>query len=407
MKRSKQILVAAPALGCLLFLGTSRGQKPDRTTVSGAVVDARSLAPVAGVEVAWRSQTERTDAAGRYTIQLPAGIREVRFTATGRRPVTKVLVLRQPGARATQDVLLSDGAGRKALALDRGSLLGEHGKDLESDVSGGSAISVADEYGNDDRLLPLGKARVHSPAWLSANTVAFGREGVLHDARNARRLGVFQVDVGTGDVRQLASGVGAHFVAASPRKDALVIADQKDVYVLPSLADPKSLRRIYSVGANRRFILSVAWSADDRIYFTVEDWVAVDERRSSSRSRIASIRPDGSSLVTDWASDPQLSFRYPMAGEGAEILFGRFALDGSGQALWRRDLRAGRSALLVEPALRAIHLDTKAGRLYYIHRQDLHLRDLASGGDWVIVNSVREGDFLRADRTIVRSSYSK
>ena len=67
------------------------------------------------------------------------------------------------------------GTPRKVLALDRGSRVGQHGKDLDSDVSADSTISLADEYGNHDQLLTLniGKTRVHSPVWLNATTIAF------------------------------------------------------------------------------------------------------------------------------------------------------------------------------------------------------------------------------------------
>ena len=84
-----------------------------------------------------------------------------------------------------------------------------------------------------------------------------------------------------------------------------------------------------------------------------------------------------------------------MTGEGAEIIFCRFNLDGSQQTLWSRNLRTGQIRPLATQALRAVHMDSAAGRLYYIYQQDLHLRDLKSGADWVIVNSVKESDYLR------------
>ena len=82
--------------------------------------------------------------------------------------------------------------------------------------------------------------------------------------------------------------------------------------------------------------------------------------------------------------------------EGAEIIFCRFALDGKQQTLWSRNIRTGKTKPIAEPALRAVHMDSSASRLYYMYQQDLHLRDLKSGADWVIVNSVKEADFLRS-----------
>ena len=77
------------------------------------------------------------------------------------------------------------------------------------------------------------------------------------------------------------------------------------------------------------------------------------------------------------------------------MLFGRFVLNGSGQALWRRDIRTGESRVVTEPALRAVALDAAAGRLYYIYQKDLHLKNLKTGADWTIVNSAVEAGYLQ------------
>jgi hypothetical protein len=206
-------------------------------------------------------------------------------------------------------------------------------------------------------------------------------------------MGVFEYRNGSKQVRQIASVPGAQSLSKSPRGDALAIASQKDLWVLASLSNVAPLRRIFSLGANDGFLLSVAWAADDRIYFTIDDSIAIDDRHYVSKSRIASIKPDGTDLKPDWASAPRYSYRYPALFEGAEIVFCRFALDGTGQALWSRNIRTGRTNLLAEPALRAVHVDSAESRLYYIYRQDLHLRDLKTGTDWVIVKSVSEADY--------------
>ncbi|MGH9425966.1 MAG: carboxypeptidase-like regulatory domain-containing protein, partial [Terriglobia bacterium] len=398
MKQSKRILLILHILGWslagLLFLALDRRQQPDLVIIMGTVLDPGSMTPLPGVEVSWRSQKVTSDKAGHYEIQLPAGVREISFSAPDRPRVRKVLIVRQPGSRVRQDVLLpnSPGTPRKVLALDRGSRVGQHGKDLDSDISADSSISLADEYGNHDQLLTLniGKPRVHSPVWLNATTIAFGKEGVLHHPENLRLLGVFQFQTDSARIQQVASEVGAHFLSKSPQKEALAIASQKDLYIIESLANPASLRRIFGLGANNGFLLSVFWGPDDQIFFTVDDSVQLDDRHYLSKSRIASMKADGTDLKPDWASDPQYSYRYPMRGEGAEIIFCRFALDGKQQTLWSRNLRTGKTKLVAEPALRAVHMDSSASRLYYIYQQNLHLRDLKSGADWVIVNSVKE-----------------
>jgi hypothetical protein len=404
MKQSKRILLILHILGwsfaIMLTLALARKQQPAIAIIMGTVLDSGAMAPLPGVEVSWRSQKVTSDKSGHYEIEVPAGVREISFSAPHRPPVRKVLIVRKPGSRVRQDVLLpnSPATPRKVLALDRGSRVGQHGKDLDSDVSADSTISLADEYGNHDQLLTLniGRYRVHSPVWLNAMTIAFGKEGVLHHAENSRRLGVFQFQSDSTRIQQITSEIGAHFLSKSPQNDALAIASQKDLYIMDSLSNPASLRRIFGLDANKGFLLSIAWAPDDRIYFTVDDSVQLDDRHYLNRSRIASMKADGTDLKPDWASDPQYSYRYPMNAEDAEIIFCRFTLDGNQQTLWSRNIRTGKTKPVAEPALRAVHMDSSASRLYYIYQQDLHLRNLKSGADWVIVNSVQEADYLRS-----------
>jgi hypothetical protein len=383
----------------MLFLAraTNQRQQANAAIVAGTVLDADSMTPLAGVEISWKSRKVTSDSAGRYEIQLPAGVRELSFAARDRRLVRKVIIVREPGARVRQDVLLpaSPETPRKVLALDRGSLTGQKGKDLDSDVPGDSTLSLADAYGNHDQLLTLkrGRMRVHSPVWLSPGTIAFAQAGVIHHAGNTVLLGVFQYQTDSGAIQQIASGIGAQFLSKPPHKHALAIAGQKDLYVMDSLSDPSSVRRIFGLEANKGFLLSVAWAPDDRIYFTVEDSIQLDDRHYLSKSRIASIKADGTDLKPEWAADTQYSYRYPVIFQGAEIAFCRFALDGTQQTLWSRNILTGKTKPVLEPGLRAVHKGS--GRMYYIYEQDLRLRNLKSGADWVIVNSVNEAGYLR------------
>ena len=108
------------------------------------------------------------------------------------------------------------------------------------------------------------------------------------------------------------------------------------------------------------------------------------------------MKADGTNLIPDWASDPKYSYRYPVSSSaGAEITFSRFALDGTQQTLLNRNIHTGKTKQVMEAALRAVHMDSDASRFYYIYGQNLHLRDLKSGADWVIANSVKQADYLR------------
>ena len=403
MKTSKRTLLILHILGWslagLLFLALDRRQQPRSVVITGVVLDPASMKPLTGVAIAWGTQKTQSDPSGRYEISVPVGIRELTFTLPGRPSVSKLLIVRQPAPPVTQDVLLpaDPETPRKVLALDRGSRLGPGGKELESDVAADSTLSLADEYGNHDQLLNLktGRMRVHSPIWQSPSTVLFGREGVLHRQESLKALGVFQFQLGSGTIQQIASETSAHFLSKSPKGDSLAVADQKDLYIMDSVSKASALRRIFSLGRDQGFLLSVLWGPDDRVYFTVDDSVPVDERHSLSRSRIASVKPDGSDLNASWAGDAEHSYRYPVRGEGQEILFARFNLDGKEQTLWSRDLRTGKTKPLFQPGLRMVYQDPKGNRLYYIYQQNLHFRNLKSGTDLVILNSVREADYLR------------
>jgi hypothetical protein len=404
MKKSRPILLTLFILGwsfaILLLPAPGKRRQPDLVVVMGTILDPVSMTPLPGVEVSWKSRKVTSDKIGHYGIELPVGVREISFSAPDHRPATKLVIVRQPGSPVRLDALLPDSPGtpRKVLALDRDSRVGQQGKDMDSDVSADSTISLADEYGNYDRLLALniGKNRVHSPVWLNASAIAFAKEGVVHNLENSRLLGVFQFQTDSTSIRQIASEAGIRFLSKSPQNDALAIAGDKELYVVESLSHSTPPRRIFGLDPHKGFILSIAWASDDRIYFTVDDPVQLDDRHYLSRSRIASIKADGADLKPDWASDPQYSYRYPMNAPDSEIIFCRFALDGTRQTLWSRDIRTGKTQPVAESALRSVYMDSNASRLYYIYQQDLHLRDLKSGADWVIVNSVKEADYLRS-----------
>ncbi len=403
MKQTKRILRVFPVLGLsfasLLILGWGRGHQPDTVVVRGAVLDPGSGQTLPGAEVSWRSQRVTTDRTGHYEIRLPVGIREISVSAANRPSVKKLLIIGERRSFFTQDVFLPDlaKAPRKVLVLNRGAHIGQHQKDLSSDVSAGSPISLADEFGNHDQLLALnhGKYRLYSPVWMNAATIAFGKEGVIHDPANTSQLGVFEYQTGSAQIQQIAAGIGARFISKAPRKDALAVATSRELYVIGPVSNGASPRQIFRLEPDKGFILSVAWASDDRIYFTVDDSVPLDDRHYLTRSRIASIRADGTSLDADWAAESEHSFRYPMSTNNGEILFCRFALDGKQQTLWSRNLATGKARPLFESGLRAVYLDAAENRLYYIDRDNLHLRDLKSGADWIIVNSVKEADYLR------------
>jgi hypothetical protein len=358
MKSLQAILLVTPIL-----LMPFEDKEPPPVRVSGVVVDAGTLAPLSGAEVRWDKKSIRSDAGGRYQIDVPPGAREVRIAAERYPAVTKLVIADTADAAVRLDVLLPKIPGQKVLALDRRS-----------------ALSITDAYGNADEApaLGIGGARAWSPIWLDASTIAYGQDRTIHRTENLKLLGVYRFHLDSRRTEQALSGVPASFLSKSPQSGALAVANQKEIY----LGD----RRIYDLPANAGRLLSIEWATDGRIYFTVEDRIPLDSRHSIGRSRIASIQPDGSALRPNWRSAELLSFRYPLS-EGGDLLFARFALNGSRQSIWRG------STELAAGALRPVHFDRPTQRLYYTDGHALHLRDLPSGRDFVIVTSVESADF--------------
>ena len=112
--------------------------------------------------------------------------------------------------------------------------------------------------------------------------IAYGKEGAPHNPENSRLLGVFQFQISPTRVQQIAPSIDVQFLSKSPRKDALAIANHKEIFILESLSDPGSLGRIFSLEPNKGFLLSIAWAPDDRLYFTVDDSVQLDDRHYSA-----------------------------------------------------------------------------------------------------------------------------
>jgi hypothetical protein len=400
MKRAKRIFRVVSFLGLgvasLLLLAWGRGHQSDTVLVTGTVLDPDSAQPLSGVEVSWRSQRVTTDRSGHYEIGLPVGIRKLSISGTHRPAVKKSLIIQEAGVSLIQDVVLpgSPRALQKVLVLNRGT---RAGRALRSDVPVTSTISLTDAYGNQDEFLAMntGAYGVHSPIWLNPTTLAFAKQGIVHDPSHSNQMGVFEYQTGSPRIQQIAADLGAKFLSKAPERDALVLATSKELYVLDTITKSASPRRIFKLDPEKGFILSVAWAFDDRIYFTVDDSIPLDDRHYFTRSRITSIRPDGEDLDSSWAADLNYSFRYPVAAKDGEILFSRFSLDGNQKTLCSRKLETGKTMPLIEPALRAVQLDKGGSRLYYIYRHSLHLRDLQTGADWVIVNSVEEADYLQ------------
>ena len=107
-RRILALAAAALMLGC----GVALAQTPvaQARLIAGSVINAETLAPIAGATVSASASQATTDIAGRFTLQVPAGQVDVQVAATGYFQLS-----------ATIDVRTSDVANAElALARDTG-----------------------------------------------------------------------------------------------------------------------------------------------------------------------------------------------------------------------------------------------------------------------------------------------
>jgi hypothetical protein len=386
---------AGAALALLLLLAGSfaiaRSKTEEPGQVSGKIYDAASRKPLVGVEVVWKDSKTYSDKDGLYRLAVPIGVRKLVFHFGNRPEVDKSLVIRESAQTVTLDVLVppvSDSANSYALVADRGLKLTPDGKALKSEFSGDSMICTGDERGNNDRFLQLdlGGLKAHSPVWTDGGrALLYGKEGVAPRKQDVALMGVYRYDVALRKSRQIASGQPIHFVDVSATTNTVVAATDHAVFVVNAATG--ELRKVVQEPAATSFLLSIAWGPDGRIYFAVDESVPIDAQHSYTRSRIASVMPDGSGLQPAWAADPQYSFRYPISS-GNDLLYSRFTLDGKEQTLWSRPSDAVEAKQILANVLRAVSYDPAANILYYLYRNDLHFRDLKSNFDVTLLNSV-------------------
>ena len=391
----------AAVLLLVLALGVATAAPRPTATVSGHVVDGDAWQPLAGVTIVWDKQRAVTGADGAYQLRLPAGVRTLTFSAPGRAAARKLVVIRDPGKAVRLDAVMPAGGPAPVLrlAMNRGLYLSPEGKVLPTDAKPAGTLTLADAFGNQDRPLRLNLRGFNAwaPTWApGGQAVYYGVDGTFHKPADRKYLGVFRHEPATGRTEAVLRGHGIRHIARNADGTSLAVAGEKSLYVLDAAARPNpSPRPAFSLGNARGWLLSVAWGPADWIYFTVDDQIPLDERRYASRPRIARMHSDGSGLEPRWAAAEQSACRYPLALTDGAVLYGRHSLDGTAQEVWLRPAAEESERKLADTALRPIWLDAVAHRLYYIYMLDLHVRDLRTGADLVIVQSAVQADYRR------------
>jgi hypothetical protein len=238
--------------------------------------------------------------------------------------------------------------------------------------------------------------RTYSPIWnADGRAIFYGVEGTFHKQEDRQKLGIFRFELGTGKTSPIMQGTGIIDLRLAPTGNVLAASGLRELFVItkPDKPSPNS-QLIMSISKGKGWVLGAAWGPELWIYATVDDQVPIDKRRSYNRSRIARIHATGRDLNAAWAADMAYSFRYACPSpDGKEMLYSRFRLDGKDPVILAKNLASGAVRTVATQAMRPVRFDPRLGRLYYILQNDLHLRDLKSGTDLVLVSSVENADF--------------
>jgi hypothetical protein len=263
-------------------------------------------------------------------------------------------------------------------------------------------VSITDDLGNDDRALTLGY-RGHSartPIWSpAADAIYFGVYGFAVHSDEAKKIeGVFRYDMATGQVRQLwvadhgtwVDGVWS--LALSPDGNSMVAAGQSIAYLVEDLLGPSPRHRIvldHKTAAGRPLggLQGVAWAPSAFFYLELEDR---DDPRIP-RGRIARVRPDNLQIEPKFIeSEPGELVRCPLPLADGRVMLGHTA----GPSIMVADA-AGVVSDLGILGYCPVALDPAANVLFYLDRHNLHRRNLTTGTDLVIVQSVESASLSR------------
>lgn len=386
------------AVACALLAVACTGcpQAQVHALLVGSVVDATTERPIAGVAVSSRGLTATTDGEGRYSLDIPVGVREVRFALPDGRNLRKYAVPRGAG-NIRIDVLVPDAGAPPppALLLQRGDNFDEALQDLSFEAGNQFMLSETDALGNDDHFFAprWTSQEVESPVWSPAGDAIYfsDRQGVARaDALPSR--GLQRIDPATGEVTHLWFQASApDSIAIAPDGHALVATDGASVYLFHNLLEPPVTHTTVVTpmpGPNRGFQW-LAWASGNDIYAGVAE--PVDAAASAFRYHIERLSETGEVLdprVVEDATRP-----LPLADGALVYWHGGAAVADPGLRLLEngttRDLMKG-------DGLFPVAFDRATNALTYRRGNELHRRNLETGLDLVIVQSVRSASLKPA-----------
>lgn len=135
-----------------LFPSTAAYAQPP-VSVTGRVIDAQSLAAIAGAKVAAGGVEQVTDADGRFTVALPAGMVTIEASAGGYLPEARTLTLAADAPTVTFEFLLTNRSQVSESVAVKGDLTPIDSQPATTDVTPLEVRSVAGAVDNVYRVL--------------------------------------------------------------------------------------------------------------------------------------------------------------------------------------------------------------------------------------------------------------
>jgi hypothetical protein len=385
---------AASALLAVACTGCPQAQV--HALLVGSVVDATTERPIPGVAVSSHGQTATTDGDGHYSLDITVGVREVRFGLPDGRSLHKYAVPRGAGKIRVDVLVPTAGAPpAPALLLQRGDSFDQALQDLSFDAGNQFMLSETDALGNDDHFFAphWTSQQVESPVWSpTADAIYFSdRQGVAHPDELPSR-GLQRLDPATGEVTHLwFQASPPNSIAIAPDGHALVATDEASVYLFQHLLEPPVTHTTVitpTPGPNRGFQW-LAWSPGNDIYAGVAEPVGAGA--SAFRYHIERLSPTGEVLdpqVVDDATRPlplgDGALVYCHGGQGVADPGVRLLENGTTRELMKGDW------------LFPVAFDRATNNLTYRSGSDLHRRNLETGLDLVIAQSVRSASLRPA-----------
>jgi hypothetical protein len=382
---------SAAALALLVTACAGCSQPQVHARVVGLVVEAATERPLTGVAVTSHGMTATTDSDGRYELDVTVGVRELTFVLLDGRQLRKFVIPRDASDVRLDVLVPAVGASRTPeLLLQRRYPSDKDSNDLSFDAGNQFLLSATDAFGNDDHFFtpPWNNyQRPDSPVWSPTGDAIYfsDRTGVNHGDELPLR-GLQRFEPATGTLTHM--WFKAHqtdCIAVAPDGQALVASNGNAYLFREPLVRSNKVSDIYAPTSQEGASVSfVAWGPSANLYVGLWDTGGLPNGRVHHHIERFSTDLTSHETFLDDADRP-----LPLA-DGALIYWhGGDRIFDPGLRL--REVDGTTRDLMPGDWIFPIAFDRAANAVTYLLEQQLHRRNLTTGLDLVIVQSVDTG----------------